>query len=333
MEAQYRGVTSRGLLETLEKAFFVNYNKPATTIDEQVTLLRNRGMSFDDERVVRRWLTTVGYYRLSAYWLPYEMPPGHDQTRSKQFPSGTRFETIMDIYIFDRRLRLLVTEAIERLEIALRTSWTYHLSHQGGPHAHMNADLFESGWNHAKSIAGMANNIERSREVFINHYTNKYSNPYMPPLWAVTELMTLGELSKWISATADRRIGSAIAKDIGLPTRETLEGTVQALAFMRNICAHHGRLWNRRLVKRIPNVKRFKDDLSVNLNGQQAQPDNRIYNVLVLLARLLVHQSPETTFPKRLKELIESRTLEQQYAMGFPDDWKGRPIWVAAENT
>lgn len=90
------------------------YDKPPTSVDEQIALLKGRGLVCADEALVRRWLVTVGYYRLSAYWLPYELPPPTGQTRSKTFAPDTPFESIVDIYTFDRQLRLLVTEAIER---------------------------------------------------------------------------------------------------------------------------------------------------------------------------------------------------------------------------
>jgi abortive infection bacteriophage resistance protein len=305
----------------------MQYQKPATTVDEQITLLKGRGMICNDEALVRRWLITVGYYRLSAYWLPYELAPPVAQTRSKTFAPGTEFEAIIDIYTFDRQLRLLVMEAIERVEIALRASWTHRLSLASGPHAHMDATLFVSGWSHAKRIAALADRALQSNEVFIAHYKDRYKVPYMPPLWAVTELMTFGELSQWVTATSDLKIGSAIAKEMGLPTRETLEGVIQALSYVRNICAHHGRLWNRRLVKRIPNIKRFGRDMSINIDGDQAQPDNQMYNILVVLMRLMLHQSPDTTFPHRVKALTLTRSDEQRQAMGFPGEWSNKPVW------
>ena len=304
----------------------MQYNKPATNIDAQVQLLISRGMICDED-LVRRWLVTVGYYRLSAYWLPCELAPPPNQTRSKRFAPETTFESIVDIYTFDRQLRLLVTEAIERVEIALRSSWTHRMSLDGGPHVHLDDTAFDSGWTHAKRISAMADRAGQSREVFITHYREKYTAPYMPPLWAVTELMTLGELSTWVSATANRRIGSAVAKDLGLPKRETLEGVIQAIAYVRNICAHHARLWNRRFVKRMPNIKRFRNDLAIDIVGEQAQPQNYIYNVLVVLARLLVHQSPDTSFPNRVSDLVSSRNDDELTSMGFPSDWKSRPIW------
>ncbi|MEP1142414.1 MAG: Abi family protein [Henriciella sp.] len=305
----------------------MQYNKSATTIDQQIALLKRRGMVCANEELVRRWLVTVGYYRLSAYWLPFEVPHPSDRTRSKQFAPKTMFEDIVDVYTFDRKLRLLVTEAIERVEIALRSSWTHRMSLDGGPHIHLNDAAFDCGWMHAKRISAMADRVGQSREVFITHFRDKYTGPYMPPLWAVTELMTLGELSKWVSATSNRRIGSAVAKDLGLPTRETLEGVIQAIAYVRNMCAHHARLWNRRFVKRTPNIKRFRKDLAIDIVGDQAQPQNYIYNVLVVLARLIVHQSPDTTLPDRIATLASSRSSDQLSAMVFPDDWVSRPIW------
>lgn len=175
----------------------------------------------------------------------------------------------------------------------------------------------------------MVARAERSNEVPIKHYKEKYTTPFMPPLWVVSELMTFGELSKCVSSTANLQIRSAVAKDLGLPTTETLEGTIQMIAYVRNLCAHYARLWNRRFVKRSPYIKRFRDDFTVNVSGQQAQPQNFVYNVLVILARLLVHQSRDTTFPLRVKGLAESRSEYELQSMGFPSEWESRPIWRA----
>lgn len=308
----------------------MHYNKPPTTIDEQIDLLVGRGMQ-GDAALMRRWLETVGYYRLSAYWLPFEVPPAKDHTRSKQFVPDVQFDTIVDIYVFDRKLRLLVMEAIERIEIALRSRWTNRLSLAHGAHAHLDAAAFQSGHEHIGMLSALANRTRDSSEVPVEHYRRKYSSPFMPPLWSVTELMTFGELSRWFAATKDLKIRSAVAKDLGLPSREVLEGTLQLLAYIRNICAHHGRLWNRHTVKRLPYIKRFQYDLVIvsmqTEKGLQNQPANQIYNALVVLIHMLRHQSADTTFPARLAELITSRSSADQRAMGFPDDWEERPCW------
>lgn len=306
----------------------MRYEKPATTIDEQIELLESRGMS-GDPALMRRWLETVGYYRLSAYWLPFELPAAAPATRAKAFPAGTQFEAIVDIYVFDRKLRLLVTEAIERVEIALRSRWTNRMTLAHGPHLHLNAECFQSGYDHVALLAQLANRTKDSNEVFVEHYRQKYDDPYLPPLWMVTELMTFGELSRWFAATSDPKVKTAVAKDLGMPSREVFEGTLQLLSYIRNICAHHGRLWNRQTVKRLPYIKRFRDDLVIASDGDQHQPDNRVYNALVALVHLMRRQSADTTFPARLAELIRPRTADQQRAMGFPTNWQERPCWRA----
>lgn len=305
----------------------MQYQHPPTTIDQQIVFLQSRGI-VGDEELMRRWLKTVGYYRLSAYWLPCELPPADGETRSKQFPPDTNFADIVDIYIFDRQLRLLIMEAIDRFEIAVRARWTNLFSLAHGSHAHMNHSNFQDGFEYARMFSKISNTVEQSSEVFIEHYRDKYTTPYLPPLWQVTELMTLGEISMWVKATKDNKIKDVVARDLGLPNKETLESTLQLLSYIRNICAHHGRLWNRRTVKRAPNIKIFRLDMDIEVKGNQHQPRNSIYNVLVVLAKTLRYQSPDTTFPNRVSALVNTRSTGQRLAMGFPADWKERPIWL-----
>ena len=237
------------------------YSKPPTTIDQQIDALIARGMSCPDRDKATRYLSTIGYYRLSAYWLPLEEAPAKSETRSKRFRPGVTLQNATDLYVFDRHLRLLVMEAIERIEIHVRSRWVYHLSLAHGPHAHMNPELFSNPWEHTVRIAKLASSVKDSEETFIGHYVSKYKTPYLPPLWAVVETMTISELSKWVSSTKDYSVRDRVAKDLGMPTRELFEGVFQVLCLVRNICAHHGRLWNRKLVKRIPIIKRLGNDI------------------------------------------------------------------------
>ncbi len=259
--------------------------------------------------------------------MPFELPPEGDAARSKRFKPGTKFEAICDLYIFDRRLRLLVLEAIEKIEIHVRSRWTYRMAHDHGSHAHLEHSLFTSGLKHAEQLVRLARAVDKPEETFILHYKRKYTQPYSPPLWAATELMTLGELSKWFQATRDNALKSAIGHDLGLPTREIVEGVLQVLAYVRNICAHHGRLWNRRLVKRLPRIKRFQSDMVLVPAGSQTQNDNRLYNVLVVLLYLLDKQATDSSFRGRLIDLLASMPDEVYEAMGCPEDWAERSVW------
>ncbi|MFU1479686.1 Abi family protein [Roseovarius sp. C7] len=219
----------RGLLNTLK------FTKTPSSIEQQLQLLIQRGMDVGDHDTAKKWLETVGYYRLSAYWLPFEKPPANGNARSKVFESGATLSAVTDLYVFDRRLRVLVLEAIERVEVHVRSRWTYHMAHAHGAHAHLDHRLFSGFLNHAEQLVRLARAVEKSEETFILHHKGKYTDPYSPPLWSATELMTLGELSKWFQATKDNSIKSRVGRDLGLPTKEIVEGTLQVLALTRNI--------------------------------------------------------------------------------------------------
>ena len=98
----------------------MKFTKPATSITDQLALLRRRGMVIDDEASARHYLQHISYYRLRAYWLTYETPAA---AGDHAFRPGTRFEDVLALYVFDRQLRLLVMDAIERVEVALRAGW------------------------------------------------------------------------------------------------------------------------------------------------------------------------------------------------------------------
>jgi abortive infection bacteriophage resistance protein len=305
------------------------YEKQATTIEHQIELLLGRGMECENHSMMEAFLRTVGYYRLSAYWLPMETPPAKGQTRSKTFHPGTRFEDVIDIYIFDRKLRLAMMEGIERIEIAVRSRWTNRMTLAHGPHAHLASANFGSPIAHAERIVKLARSIEKSNEVMVDHYRNAYDRPELPPLWTATETMTIGDLSKWLAETRDAKIQSDVARDLGLPARELLLGSLEVFSLIRNTCAHHGRLWNRRLVKRMPLIKRFRADFVFEPEGKTGknQASNLIYNSIAVLLHLLHCQNTDTGFSARLKDLIETVSDEQRGLMGFPEDWRNRPAW------
>ena len=295
------------------------------------TVLKDRGMRWDVEELARRWLSTVGYYRLSAYWLPMEEAPESGAVRSKVFIDGARFEKVIDTYVFDRKLRLLVMEALERVEISVRSRWTNRLSLEGGAHAHLTLNLFNSSQKQIPYIQELHESFTKSAEEFVKHYRNKYKSPDLPPLWVCTELMTMGQLSRWVDSTQDTTLKKKLAQDIGLPSAGTLSGALHALSFVRNVCAHHHRLWNRRFVKRMPFIREFESDMLCEelKEGEKKSnvPDNRIYNCLVVLIKLLKHQSMDTTFPHRLCEIIATRSDDERTAMGVPSDWRSRSLW------
>ena len=283
-------------------------------------------MIVDDDDIAISWLKNVGYYRLSAYWLPLEEPPADGQTRSKRFKEYSRFSTVIELYIFDRKLRLLVLEALERIEVHLRSRWTYRMSLQYGSHAHLNTSAFKSN-TYTILVKKLETSVNRSPETFIKHYQSKYSDPQTPPLWMISELLTFGELSKWFAATNDKKLQTAIAKELGLPNAQIATRTIAYLSYLRNICAHHGRLWNRRTTKTLPKIKKLGNSLRLVDTEQGSENDKRVFNGLVIMLYILDQQSTDSSFRARLIDLLSARSESELRQMGFPEHWKSDRIW------
>lgn len=295
----------------------MRFAKPPKSFDEQIDLLTERGMAVPDRPRARHYLSHLNYYRLGAYWLPFEQD--HD---GHQFRPGTTFEQVLGLYVFDRELRLLVLDAIERIEVSIRTQWAYHLSHTYGPHAHLVRSLFKAKWKHPDNVNSLKREVGRSNEVFIQHLRNKYDEP-LPPLWAICEIMTLGQLSKWYANLRHGKDRNAIAHTYDLD-EVNLTSFLHHLSTVRNICAHHARLWNREFTFtwKIPAHRP-----AALLENFHDHGERRIYNTLVMLAYLMDQTSPGHHFKIRLHDLLEKYSVDDA-AMGFPDNWRALEFWA-----
>ena len=186
------------------------YTKPPTSFADQVSLLEQRGLVIADKAKAEFYLSQLNYYRFAAYCLPYEQDHA-----SHQFQAGTQFDDVFNLYVFDRELRLLVLDAIERFEVSLRTQLAYHLSHRHGTaHPHLQPQIFHNPVIYGACLNKLDGDIRRSREEFIKHLTGKYEE-LQPPIWAVVELMTMGQLSKWFSNIEARPDRQAICRIYG----------------------------------------------------------------------------------------------------------------------
>jgi abortive infection bacteriophage resistance protein len=298
----------------------MKFSKPAKTHEEQLTLLRARGLTVRDPDRALHYLRHLNYYRLTAYWLPFR-----DQESPRCFRQGTDFEDVLSLYVFDREFRLLPLDAIERVEVSFRTAWAYYMAHRYGPHSHLDAGLAKHVAWHVKNLASLEKEISRSDELFIEHYRQAYHHPEMPPIWAVCEVMSLGVLSRWVNQLPSGDLGR-IAANYGLD-QSVMRSFLQHLTYVRNVCAHHSRVWNRRLTitMKVPNRK---PAAAAAVANTAAAPRN-IYNTLVMLAYLLDIISPEHQWRKRLGKLLMDHDIDTRQ-MGFPDDWKKQPFWAEA---
>lgn len=295
----------------------MEYLKPPLTIEQQVELLAARGLGVPDKDKAAHYLAHLNYYRLRAYWLALEQDP-----KQHLFKGGATFDQVLDLYVFDRKLRLLLLDAIERIEVSLRTRWAYYLAHQYGSHAYLDKLHFINSDKHAKSLETLQKEVQRSDETFIKHYLKTYTDPNLPPIWAVCEIMTLGQLSRWYENLAKPADRQAIGRIYCLDER-VLRSFFHHLSIVRNLCAHHSRLWNRRFVITLMLPKR-PTRLAAYLNPRA--PRN-LYNTLVLVRYVLALISPESQWDERLVNLLREHPAAEPSAIGFPQNWCELDIW------
>jgi abortive infection bacteriophage resistance protein len=282
------------------------FNKPATTYAEQVETLKQRGMVIADEATAAFYLEHLNYYRLGAYWLPFEA----DHATHK-FKPGSTFESVLDLYRFDRELRLLVLDAIERVEVSIKAHWAYVLAHRHGPHAHLDASLAHDPAYFQKNLADMTKEVNRADEVFIRHLKATYTEA-LPPVWAVCEVMSLGLLSRLYKNLKNNKTKKAIATPYGL-SAPVLESWLHHLTIVRNVCAHHGRLWNREFS--ILPVQPQSQNQSL-LNAYQPG-GKRVYNTLLILLYFMDRLAPGHGWRTKLIALL-NRHPKAWLGMGFP---------------
>ncbi|MEO8758831.1 MAG: Abi family protein [Devosia sp.] len=300
----------------------MKYEKPSVSVADQIALLERRGMVVPDRKKAEHYLRHVSYYRLRAYWLPFEVLPAPIEG-DHQFKPGTSIEDAFALYVFDRQLRLLVMDAIERIEVSLRGTWAHHLAMKYGAHGYLDPALYDRADRYAKAFTSLLDEIDRSTDTFIVHYKSKYNEgPEQPPIWMTAEVMSLGQLSKWLGNLKLRADRQAIAKPYGIDER-VMVSLAHHLTYVRNICAHHGRLWNKQFTVTMT-VPNSPGALKLAMNAQSTR---RIYNTLATIGYLIGIVAPGSDWKRRLVELVHDCPLASLTAMGFPDNWQNRQAW------
>lgn len=283
--------------------------------------MRDRGLVIADEPLATHCLKHYNYYRLSVYARPFL-----ETLEPVKFKGGTRFEDLWELYCFDRELRQLVNEATKRFEISARSRWAFELGHACGPMSYENPANFTAEGRHAECLLKLDDQISQSHEDFIDHFRSKYGL-HRPPIWAACELMSFGVVSRMF-ALKDLRIKKRIADTYSLP-EPILESLLHHLTYVRNLCAHHLRLWNRQFTITLKLPISFPANIINSLN--RTVPGNRkVYNTLVLLAHTCAVIDRTNEWRSRLLELL-NRCPTWSERMGFPAGWAKLPIWTVAK--
>jgi abortive infection bacteriophage resistance protein len=294
----------------------MKYTKPSLTFSEQADLLIRRGLEATREEIIEK-LKTVSYYRLSAYWYPFRQP-------DDSLLPGTTLAVIWRRYTFDRQLRLVMMDAVERVEIAIRTQLVYHHTQRYGPFGYLDRAHLQgiSVEDHRQLLERIREEARRSGEEFVKHFYAKYTAETDLPLWMASELMTFGNMLTFFRGV-DTGLKQTIAVQFGVADR-VLESWLRALNQVRNICAHHGRIWNRVFGLR-PLIPRE------NKHPEWHRPvvisSDRVFGILSILQFLLAQVAPQSAWKSRLLELLGRYPDIPVKGMGFPPNWTESPFW------
>ena len=315
----------------------MDFTKPPLSLQQQVDRLKHRGLLIDDEQQAVRYLSNISYYRLRAYTYPFQNNQ-EPQADHRFIQNDICFSDIIDLYCFDRRLRSLMFNAIEKIEVAVRTKMIqiYGDSTQSGywferadfyqnlTNSHLNKDEIPAFDLLMKDIE---NEIKRSNEDFIKHYQNKYDHPALPPAWMTLEVLSLGTLSRMYKILKKSPEKKAIAKAFGLNDDRVFANWIHAIAIWRNCCAHHSRVWNRRSIIHIQ-MPTHADYPFLDKHLLKSIHDNKIFAVLCCIKYISNIISPDSDLKKNILSIMnEGGRLLNLRDMGFPADWERSAVW------
>lgn len=277
--------------------------KEPKTYEEQLGLLKSRGLIVKDEKQALHILKRTNYYRLSAYMLTYK------DTRN-EFVSGTYFEEIYRLYEFDRKLRNILLAMLEKIEIAFRTHIAYFTAHKYGPLGYKDAANFKNEHYYNEMLAQMDKEVARSSELFIKHHVQMYGGNI--PVWAIVEVISFGLISKMFRnlRDEDQKVIAVTYYDI---KKDYIESWLRSLATIRNVCAHYGRIYNR-------NIK--MNPMLFNKEKKRGIKNNSVFAILFIIGKLLKDDDEWQHYITTIKGLIEQYEVVDLQVLGFPDDWE-----------
>ena len=287
--------------ETCEQIYHI---KPATTFEQQIEIFRNRNLIIEDEEEAINFLKRVNYYRFTGYTLTLK--------ENDRFFDGITFSHIQRLYEFDKKFRCLLLEVLEDIEISFRTHIAYHHAHKYGPLGYLESENFENRIHHESFLVELRKSIKRRKdELFIRHYRRNYQNKY--PIWVALETVSMGCLSKLFAnlKKEDKRLISNNYYDVKYIY---IESWFHSLSYVRNICAHYSRIYNKRLAITPRLHRRVRRTLRSN---------DRIFAVIMVMKKLCLNETQWDNFVRKLSNLIETyNDIVDLEEIGFPDNWE-----------
>lgn len=297
------------------------FTKQAITIHQQIQLLQDRGLIIDNLKVCEKYLSNISYYRLGEYWYVMQ-----ENKETHIFKPNSKIEDVIALYNFDAELRILLFEVIEKIEISLRTKLIYHLSLEHDPWWFQNFELFIDSQALVKTLSSLESELSRTKDTFIkNHYKKHKDDKRFPPAWKSLEQTSLGSLSKlYGNLKHTNKSKDSIAKEFGAVNHTYLPSWLQSIAQIRNLCAHHSRLWNKNLPGTVKLLSNPPNNWVVNVSNQSEF--SKLYVHLCLMKYLLNTIKPND-FTERLSNLFVSYPNVDPNALGMKENWQNEPLW------
>jgi len=302
----------------------MNYSKPPLSTHQHIQLLKERGLGISDEDRAVKFIESIGYYRLSGYMYHLQSVDG-----DHRFHEGVTFNQIIDTYHFDKKLRILLLDYLERIEVSLRAVLTNRFSLEFGFFWYRDVTLYDKREVFDLIQAELHTAVSDEKEQFIKAFKSKYTAERLPPSNMALELLSFGKLARLYDGLKSDGCKNSIAASFGLPSN-ILSSWLIYLNNVRNVCAHHGRLWNRRITADRPIIPTRK---KYAFRGYWDEHSNTtLYGIITLVTKLLDSISPNHRFRQKLMDLIDSFTLINKRFMGFPADWKNSSAFLFVPN-
>ncbi|EIM1709312.1 Abi family protein [Aeromonas dhakensis] len=317
------------------------YARPWLSYQQQLEQLIGRGITVTDRDAALSYLERIGYYRLSGYWYPFRCfePAAEGESKREtratdQFCPDTHLLDAVELYLFDKKLRLLVVDALERIEVALRVDLAYLLGKRN-TFAHLDRSYFHPSFIRQPAFRGRHQTrfeawmekyrglVKRSKEDFVRHYHQRHGEEL--PIWVAVEVFDFGAISQLIGMmkVSDQQ---HIASKYGLDW-QVFASWIYGLSYLRNICAHHSRLWNRNVTTQV----KLPKPREVQWCDFLAKDDERLAKPFVLLAitrHLLKVICPNTQWHLRLRDHLLTFPTQKSVRklglanMGYIENWQ-----------
>lgn len=280
-------------------------HQPPMTIDEQIENLKNIGLIVENEEYAKKILNDISYFRLiKAYSINLKSKNG-------KYCEKVTFEQIVELYLFNANFRQVIFPEIEKVEINVRCRIANYFAEQYGVLGYLEEKNFVNAVYYNMFLDDIEEEIRRNfKAPFVKNFHDNYEGGNLP-IYALVEILSFGTLSKFYKNMKNQD-KKAIAKSFGVGYTY-FESWLESISYVRNICAHYGRLYNAKLSK-TPIL--YKEYSEVGIGN------NRIFGVLLCLKHLLKSDDHWNLFVDKVELLFDKYESVDIKTMGFTENWK-----------